>query len=110
MIKIVKEYIWFHYLLTETATYIGTFVIEYISQEVLNKTKVKSIAHNIFRIHNIESMMCGCYCITFLKYMVAGKTLLNYANSFSPNNYKNNDKMIYKYFKDKYGRRSKSWV
>ena len=110
MIKIVKEYIWFNYLLTETAKYIDTFGIEYISQEVLNKIKVKSIAHNIFRMHNIKSMMCGCYYITFVKYMLAWKTLLNYANSLSPNNYKKNDKMVYKYFKDKYGRRSKSWV
>ena len=93
MIKIVKEYIWFNYLLTETAKYIDTFGIEYISQEVLNKIKVKSIAHNIFRMHNIKSMMCGCYYITFVKYMLAWKTLLNYANSLSPNNYKKNDKI-----------------
>ena len=38
------------------------------------------------------------------------KTLLNYTNLFSPNNYKKNDKIIYKYFKDKYGRRNKSRV
>ena len=29
---------------------------------------------------------------------------------FSLNNFKKNDKIIYKYFKDKYGRRSKFWV
>ena len=42
--------------------------------------------------------------------MLAGKALLDYTNLFSPYYYKKNDKIIYKYFKDKYGRRSKSPV
>ena len=46
--------------------------------------------------------------IAFMRYMLAGKTLLDYSNLFSLNDYKKNDKIIYKYFKDKYGRRSKS--
>ena len=37
--------------------------------------------------------------------MTPGKTLLDYANLFSPNDYKKNYKIIYKYFKDKYGKR-----
>ena len=40
--------------------------------------------------------------------MLAGKTFSDYVDLFSPNDYKENDKIIYKYFKDKYGRRSKS--
>ena len=36
------------------------------------------------------------------------KNLLDYTYWFSRNDYKNIDKIIYKYFKDKYGRRSKS--
>ena len=52
--------------------------------------------------------MCGFYCIAFTEYMLAGKSLLDYTNLFSPNDYKKNDKIIYQYFKDKYGRRSKS--
>ena len=54
--------------------------------------------------------MCGFYGIAFIEYMVTGKTLLDYTNLFPPNNYKKNDKIIYKYFQDKYGRRNKSWV
>ena len=42
--------------------------------------------------------------------MSAGKIILDYTNLFSPNGYKKNDKIIYKYFKDKYFRRSKFWV
>ena len=54
--------------------------------------------------------MSGFYCTAFIEYMLAGKTLLDYTNLFSPNGYKKNEKIIYKYFKDKYGRRSKSRV
>ena len=52
--------------------------------------------------------MGGFYCVAFREYMFAGKTLLGNANLFSPNDSKKNDKIIYKYFKDKYDRRSKS--
>ena len=90
-----------------TAVYFDSFGIEYIPQEVLNKIKDKSITHNIFRIHNNVSIMCGFFCIAFIEYMLAGKTLLDHTNLFSPNDYKKNDKIIYKYFKDKYVKRSK---
>ena len=52
-----------------------SFGIEYIPQEVLNKIKDKSITHNIFRILDNESVMGGFYCITFIEYMLPGKTL-----------------------------------
>ena len=50
--------------------------------------------------------MCGFYCIIFIEYIIVGKTLLDLSNLFSPNDYKKNDKIIYKYFNDKYDRRS----
>ena len=54
--------------------------------------------------------MCEFYCVAFTEYMLAGKKLLDHTNFFSPNDYKKNDKITDKYFKDKYGRRSKSGV
>ena len=93
-----------------TAVYFDSFGTEYIPQEVLNKIKDKSVTHNIFRIQDNEYIMCGIYYIGFIEYMLAGKTLLDYTNLFSPNDYKKNDKIIYKYLKDKYGRRRKSRV
>ena len=80
--------------------YFDSFGIEYIPQEVLNKIKDKSITHNIFRIQDNESIMCGFYCTTFIEYMLAGKTLIDFTNLFSPNDYKENGKIICKYFKD----------
>ena len=40
--------------------------------------------------------------IAFIEYMLAGKTLLDYTNFFSLNDYKKNDKIIYQYFEEKY--------
>ena len=90
-----------------TTVYFDSFGTEYIPQEVLNKIRDKSITHNIFRIQDNESIMCWFYCIAFVEYMLAGKTFLDYTNLFSPNDYKKNNKIIYKYLKDKY---IKSWI
>ena len=45
---------------------------EYISQEVLNKIKDKSMYHNILRIQYNDSIVCGSYCIVSIEYMIAG--------------------------------------
>ena len=52
-----------------------------------------------------DSIMCGFYFIAFIEYMIAGNILLEYTNSFSPNDCQKNDKIISKYFKDKYKKR-----
>ena len=56
--------------------------MEYIPQEVLKKIRDKSITHNMFRIQDNESIMCGFYFIAFIEYMLAGKKLSDYTNSF----------------------------
>ena len=61
-----------------TAVYFDSFKTEYISQEVLDKIKDKSITQDIFRIQDNDSSMWGFYCITFIEYMLAEKTLLDY--------------------------------
>ena len=76
-----------------TAVYFDSFGIEYIPLDALNKIGDKSITHNIFRMQDDESIMCRFYCIAFIEYMLAGKTLLDYTNLFSPNDYKKNDKI-----------------
>ena len=69
------------------AVYFDDFGIEYIPEKVLNKVKDKSITHNIFRIQDNESIMCEFYWIAFTEYMLAGKTLLEYTNLFSLDDY-----------------------
>ena len=77
------------------AIYFDSFGSKYIPQEVLNKIRDKSITHDIFRIQDNESILCGFYCTTFIEYMLAGKSLFDYTNLFSPNDYRKNDKIIY---------------
>ena len=43
--------------------------------------------------------MCGYFCIEFINYMVKGKELLDYTNLFSPNGFKNNDRVIKRIFR-----------
>ena len=88
-----------------TVVYFDSFGIEYVPQEVLNKITHKWITHNIFRIQSDYSSLCGFYCIAFIEYMIGGKTY--YTNLFSPNDYKKNDKIIYKYFKYEFGKRKR---
>ena len=45
-----------------------------------------------------DSLMCGYFCIGFTYFMLKGKSLLEYTNLFSPNEYEMDDKMISKYF------------
>ena len=47
-----------------------------------------------------DSIMCGYFCIEFINYMLKGKKLLDYANLFSPNDFKNNDQVIKRIFKN----------
>ena len=42
--------------------------------------------------------MCIYFCIGFIDFMLKGKSLLDYTNLFSPNDYQKNYQMILKYF------------
>ena len=42
--------------------------------------------------------MCRYFCIGFIDFMLVGKTLTEYTNLFSPNNYNKNDGIILSYF------------
>ena len=42
--------------------------------------------------------MCGYFCIGFIDFMLAGKTLTDFTNLFSPNNFKKNYDIILNYF------------
>ena len=44
--------------------------------------------------------MSRYFCIEFINYMLKVKTLLDYTNLFSPNDFKNNDKIIKIIFKN----------
>ena len=52
----------------------------------------KNIITNIYRIQAYDSIMCGYFCIGFIDFMLKGKSLLDYTNLFSPNDYEKNDR------------------
>ena len=54
----------------------------------------------IFRMQAYDSIMSGYFCIKFINYMLKGKTLLDYTNLFSPNDFKKNDRIIKRIFKN----------
>ena len=82
------------YLYNNNVTYYDSFGVElkaFIDRSL-------SITANIFRIQAFDSIMCGYFCIGFIDFMLAGKTLTEFTNLFSPNNFKKNDDIILNYF------------
>ena len=43
--------------------------------------------------------MCGYFCIEFINYMLKGKTLLDYTNLYSPNDFKRTIKLLKEYLR-----------
>ena len=80
-------------------TYFDSFGLEHIRKEIKAFINNKNIKRNIFRIHAYDSVMCGYFCIGFIDFMFKGKTLTEYANFFSPNNFEKNDGIILSFFK-----------
>ena len=69
-----------------------------IFRNQLENSFEKNILTNIYRIQAYDSIMCGYFYIGFINFLLIGKSLLEYTNLFSPNDYEKNDKRIVKYF------------
>ena len=80
------------YVLNNDVTYLDSFGVERIPKEIEIFIGNKNIKTNIFRIQAYESIMCGYFCIGFVDFMLAGKTLADFTNLFSPNNWKKKKK------------------
>ena len=89
------------YVNKKTVTYFDSFGIKHISKEVKKFVNNKNKTANIFRIQAYDSLMYGYFCIGFIDYMFMGKSLTDYTNTFSPNNFKKNDGIILNYFLSK---------
>ena len=48
----------------------------------------KNITKNIYRLQAYDSIMCGYFCIGLIDFILKGKSLLEYRNLFSTNEYK----------------------
>ena len=87
------------YVHNNDVTYFDSFGVEHILKEI--KTFIDrslSITTNIFRIQAYDSIMYGYFCIRCIDFMLAGKTLTEFTNLFSPNKFLKNDNLILNYF------------
>ena len=95
---------------TNEVIYFDSFGIEHIPKEINKFIRSKELGSavgsnkkikaNIFRIQAHDSIMCGYFCIEFINYVLKGKTLLDYTNFFSRNDFKKNDRVIKRIFKN----------
>ena len=106
----ILVHIGFLYLLKLTKLFILIVLVENIflkklinllvtSKALVQKHVIKKIKASTFRIQAYDSIMCGYFSIEFINYMLKGKTLFDYTNLFSPNDFKKNDRVIKRTFK-----------
>ena len=75
----------------KNVTYFPSFGVEHIPKEIRKFIENQNFKINIYRIQAYDSIMWEYFCIGFFDFMLKGKTLLEYTNLFSPNDYKKND-------------------
>ena len=88
------------YVQNNIVTCFDIFGVEHIPKEIKTFISNKSIKTSFFRIQACDSIMWRYFCIGFIDFMLAGKTLTDFTNLFSPNNFKKNDDIIFKLFYD----------
>ena len=71
------------YVRNNDVTYFDSFGVEHIPKEVKAFIdRFLSIKTNIFRMQTYDSIMCGYYCIGFIDFILAGKTLTEFTKFF----------------------------
>ena len=62
-------------------------ILTVLVENIFQKTGNKDIQTNIFKIHAYDSVMCRYFCVGFIDFMLKGKSLTDFTNLFSPNNF-----------------------
>ena len=78
--------------------YFDSFSVEYIPDEIKKFIGNKETTSNIFRLQAYDSIMFGYFCLAFIDFMFASKTLLQFTNLFSPYDFKKNDEIVEEMF------------
>ena len=86
------------YALNNNVNYVNSFGVEHILKEIKIFIGNESIRTNIFRVQAYDSVMCSYFCIRFIDFMLKGKSLTDFTNLFSRNDFKKNDEIILNYF------------
>ena len=71
---------WVASYVQNNVTYFDSFRVEHIPKEIRTFIGNKNIKTNIFRIQTYDSIVCGYFCIGFIDFMLAGKTLTDFTN------------------------------
>ena len=82
----------------DVVTYFETFGIEHIPKEIKKFIGNKIIKTNIYRTQAYDSIMCRHFCIGLISFLLKGKSLADFTNWFSLNNFKSNSKVILNIF------------
>ena len=56
-------------------TYFDSFIVKHIPKEIKIFIDKSIVVTNIFRIQSYDSVICGYFCIGFINFMLASKTL-----------------------------------
>ena len=75
------------YVKNNNVTYFDSFGVEHIPKEIIKFIENRNIKTNIFKIQANDSIICGYFCIAFIDFMFKGKSLTEYTNLFSPNDF-----------------------
>ena len=73
-------------------TYFASFDVEHILKKKKKFVGYKNIQINILIIHAYNLVTCGYLCIGFLDFMLKSKSLTDFTNIFSPNDFKKKNK------------------
>ena len=86
------------YALNNNVTCFDSFGVEHIPKEIKIFIDDSIVVANIYRIEAYDSVMRGYFCIGFIDFVLEGKTLTDFTNFFSPNNFDKIGDIILKYF------------
>ena len=86
------------YVNNTIVTYFDSFRVEHIPKKIMKFMACKKIITNIYKIRAYDSIMCAYFCIGFINFMFNGKSLTDYTNLFSPNDFNKKDDIILNYF------------
>ena len=79
--------------------YFDSLGVEHVPKEIKEFVGNKNIIAHIFRVQANGSVMCGCFYIGLIDFMLARKKLTDYTGLFAPYDFKKNDDIILSYFK-----------
>ena len=79
---------------SNTVMYLDSFGVEHIPKEIQQFTFNKDITRNIYTIQAFDSIIIGYFVLDLLVLSLWVKSLTDFTDLFSANNFKNNDEIL----------------